>query len=50
MFHIVNIVEGVYEVWYARDEHDYEWDFIGDFDSREEAQDEVALMEMLYTL
>ena len=42
MFHIVEQVEGVFEVWFVCDEFDYVWSHVGDFDSRDAAEDEVS--------
>jgi len=44
MFHIVEQVVGVFEVWFQSDEFDYLWSHVGDFDSRESAEDEVSAL------
>lgn len=44
MFHIVEQVPGVFEVWFVCDEFDYVWSFVGEFDSRDGAEDEVSAL------
>ena len=46
MYHVINQVEGVVEVWFVSDEFDYVWQHVADFDSPVEAEDEIAALEI----
>jgi len=49
MFHVINQVEGVFEVWFQDEEFDYSWQHVADFDSPVEAEAEIACLRLRET-
>lgn len=45
MFHIINEIEGVYEIWWQEDSGDLVWTWVSECDTLDAAREEVAAME-----
>lgn len=41
MFHIENLCEGVYDLWWQNSEEDYAWEFVDTFDTYDEAENDM---------
>jgi len=46
MFHVDYICEGVYDLYWQDGEDDFGWEYVGTYESYEEAQEEIAAYEI----